>query len=197
MQQRTRGQIFRQKALEKAFTANELDKVMQVTRPTGWLALLAVAVFIIAALVWGITGSLNVNVAASGIILDNTGGGQQAVLFLPLAQQESVRPGMKVQMTLAGLPPQNYGYLLGAVQTVSQYPLTSQNMADVLKNDALAEIFNRSGPEIKVTVELQHDAVAGDYAWTIGKHSQVISGTLLQAIITLEEKRPITFLLPN
>jgi HlyD family secretion protein len=197
MQQNSRKQLFRQKAMDKAFTAEDLDKTMQVTRPTGWLALLVMGVIILAAVVWSITGNLSIKVATGGVILDNSGAGQQAVLFLPLVKQESVRPGMKVQMTLSGFPPQQYGYLLGTVGSVSQYPLTAQNMADILKNDALAAIFSQSGPDIMVTVDLIPKDGAKDYTWTTGRSTQVSSGTLLQAGIIVDEKRPIALLLPN
>jgi HlyD family secretion protein len=197
MQQNSRKQLFRQQAMKKAFTADELDKVMQVTRPTGWLALLVIGVIILAALVWSITGNLSIKVTAGGVILDNTDSGQQAVLFLPLAKQENVRPGMGVQMTLSGLPPQQYGYLLGTVHSVSQYPMTAQNLSDVLKNDALAAIFSQSGPEIMVTVSLQLKDSTKDYTWTTGRSAPISSGTLLQASIVVDEKRPIALLLPN
>jgi HlyD family secretion protein len=197
MQQNSRKQLFRQQAMNKAFTADDLDKVMQVTRPTGWLALLMVGIIILAFLVWSITGNLSIKVTAGGVILDNTDAGQQAVLFLPLAKQENVRPGMRVQMTLSGLPPQQYGYLLGTVRSVSQYPLTAQNMSDVLKNDALVAIFSQSGPEIMVTIYLQLEDGTKDYTWTTGRSAQISSGTLLQASIVVDEKRPIALLLPN
>jgi HlyD family secretion protein len=197
MQQNSPKQLFRQQAMNKAFTADDLDKVMQVTRPTGWLALLVVGVIILAALVWSITGNLSIKVTAAGIILDNAGAGQQAVLFLPLAKQENIRQGMRVQMTLSGLPPQQYGYLLGTVSSVSQYPLTAQNMSDVLKNDAMVAIFSQSGPEIMVTISLQLEDGTKDYSWTSGRSAQVSSGTLLQASIIVDEKRPIALLLPD
>jgi HlyD family secretion protein len=197
MQQNSPKQLFRQQAMNKAFTADELDKVMQVTRPTGWLALLVIGVILLAFLVWSITGNLSIKVTAGGVMLDNTDAGQQAVLFLPLAKQENVRPGMKVQMMLSGLPPQQYGYLLGTVRSVSQYPLTAQNMSDVLKNDALVAIFSQSGPEIMVTISLQLEDGAKDYAWTTGRSAQISSGTLLQASIVVDEKRPIALLLPD
>jgi hypothetical protein len=197
MQQRTPKQIFRQKALDKTFSADELDKVMQVTRPTGWLALLVMGVIICAALAWGVLGSLSIKVAAGGVILDNSQGGQQAALFLPLASKENVKPGMKVQIAPAGLAPQQYGYLLGDVVDVSQYPLTRQNLTDVLGNSALAEIFSQDGPEVMITVKLQPDSRGGSYAWTTGRTAQVSSGTLLQASIIVDEKRPIALLLPN
>lgn len=197
MQGNMQKQMYRQKALDKAFTPEELDKVMQVTRPTGWLALLVIGVIIVAALVWGILGSLSVKVAAGGVILDKADSGQQAVLFLPFSNKENVKPGMKVLIAPAGLPPQQYGYLLGNVSDVGQYPLTTQNLADILRNDSLVTVFSQGEPEVMVTVKLQPDGNTGSYAWTTGRAAPVSSGALLQANIVVDEKKPIELLLPN
>jgi hypothetical protein len=197
MLQISKGQVFRQKALDKAFAADELDQTMLVTRPTGWLALLVVAVVMVFALVWSLTGSLSIKVDASGVLLDDGAGGNHAVLFIPVAKQKSVRPGMNVQMTPAGFPPQQYGYLLGAVRHVGQYPLTSQNLEDILKNDGLAAVFRQDGPRVVVNVELQRNTSTPGYAWSGGRKTQILAGTLLQASIIVDERRPIDLLLPG
>lgn len=192
-----RRQIFRPKALGKDFTADDLDQVMPVTRPTGWLALLIIALIIGAALTWSILGSLSIKVPASGIILDKVGGGQQVALFLPLSSKENVKPGMTVQMAPAGFPPQQYGYLLGTVKNVGQYPLTVQSLIDVLKNEALVEYFNQGGPEVIVNIDLQPGSHTGSYAWTISQNVPIYSGILLQANIIVGEQKPITLILPG
>jgi len=197
MQQKSQKQIFRQKAMDKTFTAEDLNTMMQVTKPTGWLALLVIGVIIAAVLVWSILGNLSIKVTAGGVILDNAGSGQQAVLFLPLADKENVKQGMKVQITPVGFPPQEYGYLLGNVIDVGQYPLTIQGMSDVLQNDSLVAVFSGNGLEVLVTVELQPGSNTGIYAWTLGRSAQVLSGTLLQANIIIDEKKPIELLLPS
>ena len=197
MQQKSQKQIFRQKAMDKTFTAEDLNTMMQVTKPTGWLALLVIGVIIAAVLVWSILGNLSIKVTAGGVILDNAGSGQQAVLFLPLADKENVKQGMKVQITPVGFPPQEYGYLLGNVIDVGQYPLTIQGMSDVLQNDSLVAVFSGNGLEVLVTVELQPGSNTGIYAWTSGRSAQVLSGTLLQANIIIDEKKPIELLLPS
>jgi hypothetical protein len=197
MQQRLGGQLFRPQALNKVFAADELDKTMQVTRPTGWLALLVMGVVIAAAFAWSLIATLSIKIGANGVILDNGHSGQQAALFVPLAKAKSVKPGMKVLMEPAGLSPQQYGYLLGTVRAVGQYPLTSQNMAEILKNDALEAVFKPEGPAILVNVELQRNASAAGHAWTGRRNMSISSGTLVQAGIVVDEKRPIELLLPG
>jgi HlyD family secretion protein len=197
MQQKFGGQLFRPQALNKVFAADDLDKTMQVTRPTGWLALLVIGVVIAAAFTWSLTSTLSIKIGANGVILDDGHGRQQAALFVLLAKEKSVRPGMKVLMTPAGFSPQQYGYLLGTVRSAGQYPLTSQTMAEILKNDALEAVFKQDGPTILVTVELQRNAAATGHAWTGRRDLSISSGTLVQANIVVDEKRPIELLLPG
>ena len=58
MPQKLGGQLFRPQALNKVFTADDLDKTMQVTRPAGWLALLVMGVVIAAALTWSLLAAI-------------------------------------------------------------------------------------------------------------------------------------------
>jgi len=197
MQLMPRGQMFRQQALNKTFAADDLDQRMQVTRPTGWLALLVLGAVIAIALAWSLTGNLSIRVGARGVLLDNGTGSLEAIAFIPLAKQKSVRPGMKVRMTPDGLPPQQYGYLLGIVRVVGQYPQTSKSMADILKNDGLVAVFQQDGPMIAANIELQRNAFGTGYEWTGNRNAPVSSGTLLQADILVDEKKPIRLLLPG
>jgi multidrug resistance efflux pump len=69
--------VFRQVALERLSSPEQLDQLMQVTTPKGWLALLAVGGLLLAALVWSIFGSLPTQVPGQGILLG--GGGVNTV----------------------------------------------------------------------------------------------------------------------
>lgn len=197
MQQESSRQIFREEALNKAFATDELDKMMQVTKPAGWLALSVMGVIIIGALAWAILGHISVRVPAGGIILDDVAGTKKAVLFLPLADKDRVKPGMTVQITPAGFSPQEYGYLLGAISEVGKYSLTTQNFTDLLGNDALTAMFSSSGPRVMATVELYRDAKTGGYAWTAPSRQPAVltSETLLTGNIVVDERRPAALLL--
>jgi HlyD family secretion protein len=73
MAEATRNKIFRQAALERLSSPEELDQLMQVTTPSGWLALLGLGGLVLVALVWGIFGNVPTKVEGQGILL-NTGG---------------------------------------------------------------------------------------------------------------------------
>ncbi|MGE3803930.1 MAG: NHLP bacteriocin system secretion protein [Gemmataceae bacterium] len=61
--------IFRQAALDRLSSPEQLDLLMQVTSPRGWLALTALLCLLAIALVWGIVGSVATTVEGTGILL--------------------------------------------------------------------------------------------------------------------------------
>ncbi|MFP5211839.1 MAG: NHLP bacteriocin system secretion protein [Acidobacteriota bacterium] len=67
------GQLFRKVSLERLSSPEQLDVLMRVTSPTGWLALLGFGLLLAAALFWGVYGSIDTTVTGSGILL-KTGG---------------------------------------------------------------------------------------------------------------------------
>lgn len=67
------NKIFRKAALERLKSPEQFDTLMRVTDPKGWLALVGCAVIIGAALVWGVLGTIQTKVSASGILLSGAG----------------------------------------------------------------------------------------------------------------------------
>ena len=61
--------LFRKASLERLSSPEQLDALMHVTQPTGWVALLAAAVILGAAILWGFVGSLPVKVVGRGILI--------------------------------------------------------------------------------------------------------------------------------
>jgi HlyD family secretion protein len=66
-------QIFRKVALDRLSSPEQLDQVMQVTNPRGWIALSSLGLLLVAALVWGVLGELPDRVAGSGILTKSGG----------------------------------------------------------------------------------------------------------------------------
>jgi len=62
--------LFRQEAMDKTLSPDELDRLMRVTGPKGWLALTALLALVAAAVVWGVLGTIPVAVHADeGVLL--------------------------------------------------------------------------------------------------------------------------------
>ena len=62
-------QVFRKSALDKISSPDQLDKVLKVTSPMSWLALLGVTLILVFVVIWSFVGSLPSTVTASGVIV--------------------------------------------------------------------------------------------------------------------------------
>ncbi len=65
--------IFRKVALERLSSPEQLDQLMQVTSPRGWLALWAMVALAGAALLWGVFGSIPTEAIGEGILIRRGG----------------------------------------------------------------------------------------------------------------------------
>ena len=62
--------VFRKSALDRISSPEQLDKVLKVTSPMSWLALLAVTVMLVFVVVWSFVGSLPTTVTATGVVVN-------------------------------------------------------------------------------------------------------------------------------
>jgi HlyD family secretion protein len=65
--------IFRKVSLERLSSPEQLDQLMQVTDPKGWLALGALGLLLLTSLVWGVFGSIPTQAHGEGILLRQGG----------------------------------------------------------------------------------------------------------------------------
>ena len=66
-------QIFRKVSLERLSSPEQLDLLMQVTSPKGWVALLAQCGIVVGVVAWGVFGSIPSMVNASCILIRPSG----------------------------------------------------------------------------------------------------------------------------
>ncbi|MHB8520221.1 MAG: NHLP bacteriocin system secretion protein [Limisphaerales bacterium] len=67
------SRIFRKAALEKLSSPEQLDQLMHVTSPQGWIALVAVGAVLLTALVWSVVGQIPTQVYGRGILIRKGG----------------------------------------------------------------------------------------------------------------------------
>lgn len=65
--------IFRKEALNRLASPDQLDQLMQVTSPRGWIALAGFALVLLAAFVWSVAGTVTENVGGQGVLLRGNG----------------------------------------------------------------------------------------------------------------------------
>lgn len=65
--------VFRKVSLDRLASPEQLDQLMQVTTPRGWIALLALCILLLVAIVWGCTGRVPESVHGQGILIKSGG----------------------------------------------------------------------------------------------------------------------------
>jgi multidrug efflux pump subunit AcrA (membrane-fusion protein) len=92
---------FRQKALAKLQSPEELDTPVRFARPQGWLVLAVTVVLMGAGVFWAVTGTVSPQLAAPGVLTHGEG---SYVLQSPLAGQVAAVYAQQGQTLAAGAP---------------------------------------------------------------------------------------------
>jgi HlyD family secretion protein len=124
----------------------------------------------------------------------------QAVIYIPAGDGKKVRPGMQIQISPSTVKPEEYGFIIGQVNSVSFFPSTPDGMQRVLRNEQLAKELSQHGSAIEVSADLLKDThTASGYKWSSpqGPPIEVFSGTLCNGNIVVGNKRPIEYVIPK
>lgn len=92
------SQLFRSEAVKRIRSPEQIDRMMQVTSSPAWMALATLGAIIVAAILWGLFGSLPTHVSAKGILLSGADGTQKVVASgAGLLSKLSVKGGDEVK----------------------------------------------------------------------------------------------------
>lgn len=133
------------------------------------------------------------------LTLEPTDAPLEAVLFVPAGEGKKVRPGMDVRISPSTVKAEEYGFLVGKVKSVGAFPVSPEGLRKILRNDKLAdELTGKSASiEIVASLEAKPDTPSG-YRWSSSKGppSPVYSGTQSKGSVVVEDKQPISYVLP-
>ena len=121
------------------------------------------------------------------------------VCYVSLNSGKKITKGMEVLVYPTTVNKQEYGHMTATVVNVDNYVTSTESLRTQLGNDTLVETFLNDGPVIAVTCELKEDDnTSSGYYWSSskGKDVMLLEGTLVEASVVLEEKAPITMLIP-
>ena len=133
------------------------------------------------------------------LTLEALEGPVDAVMFIPAGDGKKVRPGMSVRVSPSTVRSEEYGFILGEVKSVSDYPVTSAGVARVLRNDRLVASLTGEGAPIEVIATLHRsESTESGFEWSSsgGPPSKVFTGTICAGSVIVERKRPISYVLP-
>ncbi len=123
----------------------------------------------------------------------------EAVLYIPAAEGKKIQLGMRAQVSPSTVRQEEYGFILGDVVSVSDYPVTPERLKKVLRNEQLVQDLAGKSAPIEVSVKLlTDDDTDSGFQWSSSKGPpmKVFSGTVCSANVTVEEKKPISYVLP-
>ena len=124
--------------------------------------------------------------AAGGTLLE-------VAAYIPARNGKRILPGQMVRLAVAGISPQEFGYLQGEVKSVSDYPVSPALALRALKEGVVTE----ASYEVKVR-PLPSPTAPGRYVWMGGPGSDenIRAGTRVNVSVQVSERRPITLVLP-
>ena len=106
---------------------------------------------------------------------------------------------MDVLVELSTVPKEEFGYLKGKVVEVGRYPSSREGLFKILRNDALITRLTETTLPVYIKVSLmKNKSNFSGFDWTSvhGPKMNIVSGTLVNAKIILDEKRPIEIIIP-
>ncbi|WP_310572122.1 NHLP bacteriocin system secretion protein [Gemmatimonas sp.] len=122
----------------------------------------------------------------------------QALVFVS-NDGKRISPGMEARVAPATVKREEFGFIVGRVQSVSAQPMTLAGMTRTLGNDLLVQQLASRGASFLVEVTLQRDSTTSSgFRWSTrdGPPAQVGSGTSIGVSVVVSRRRPITLLLP-
>ena len=106
---------------------------------------------------------------------------------------------MTIQVAPDAVERERYGSILGTVTSVSTFPVTKEGASSLVGNTEVAELLVAQGPAIEVVAQLtRDDSTFSGYQWSSsqGPALQITSGTTSLGRVVIEQRAPITYLLP-
>lgn len=123
----------------------------------------------------------------------------EIVAFLPAQRAKEIQPGMAAQVVPAMVKVEEFGFLVGEVRSVSDFPSTDANILRVFQNNALAQAV-AGGPVHEVRISLRRRAsTRSGYEWSSKEGAPVTltPATLCTVKIITREQAPVTLVVPG
>ncbi|HEX8508629.1 MAG TPA: HlyD family efflux transporter periplasmic adaptor subunit [Propionibacteriaceae bacterium] len=126
-------------------------------------------------------------------ILEPTGSGANAVVYVAAGEGKAITTGMAVHLSPSTAPSEQYGQIEGVVTSVSEFPVSPRRLQFVLQNAALVQSMVALGSvlEVNVNVTTDPDTTSG-LKWTSGNGPPFLvgNGTLTSASVILDQESP-------
>lgn len=144
---------------------------------------------------------LNPGTRLASIEAENPSSKLVGVTYFPVAEGKKIQPGMTLQITPQTVKRERFGGILGSVTNVSGFPISKEAAASVVGNSEVLQglVSQKQDGLIQVYGDLDLDSTTeSGYKWSSsnGPHLKISSGTTTVVRVKVEERAPITFVLP-
>ena len=121
------------------------------------------------------------------------------LLFVPFAEGKKVQPGMTVRISPSTVKPEEFGYILGEIESISSQAVTFEEVQSTLNNDRLASGFAQDTPFRVRAVPLLDASTVSGFQWTSsgGPPTTIGANTPVTAQIVVDRRLPISYVIPT
>lgn len=123
----------------------------------------------------------------------------EVVLYVKAEEGKNIRPGMEAQISPSTVKKEEYGFMLGRVVSVSEYPATIRGMMMTLGSQELVNSISGGSALLEVRLDvITDDSTVSGYKWSSSQGPPMIinSGTLCTGTVTVSKSRPISMVIP-
>jgi HlyD family secretion protein len=123
------------------------------------------------------------------------------ITYFSVGDGKKIKPGMTLQITPQTVKRERFGGIVGTVKDISTFPITQAAAVKVVGNPEIVAdlVSNQPAGLMQVVADLHPDSTTfSGYQWSSSQGPQlnISSGTTTTVRVTVEERAPITFILP-
>jgi HlyD family secretion protein len=121
--------------------------------------------------------------------------------YFTVADGKKIQPGMTIQITPQTVKRERFGGIVGTVTEISSFPITQEAATSVVGNPEVVQglVSDKQEGVMQVFADLKPDTTTfTGYQWSSsqGPNLKISPGTTATVRVKVEERAPITFVLP-
>jgi len=163
--------LFRQQALDKLSSPEQLDQLLNVISPKGWLALLGLMALLVGAALWSVIGALPSRVEGRGILLKKGGLTRVNALFSGQLAEIHVTPGSEVK-------PGQILARLALPELRAELETAQANLTNLQAQDVTLTEFGKDDIQLQRAVIAQRRRTAQEQLRTLHDRSETLARKL-------------------
>ncbi|ODH02077.1 NHLP bacteriocin system secretion protein [Nostoc sp. KVJ20] len=144
---------------------------------------------------------INAGTRLANIEAENPGSKLVGLAYFSVAEGKKIQSGMAIQITPETVKRERFGGIVGKVTSISNFPISKEAAINEVGNPEIVEglVSQKQEGLIQIFSDIEQDSQTfSGYKWSSSKGPQmkISSGTTTVVRVQVEERAPITFVLP-